>query len=86
MTSIIPFSKNSGRRFIKVVKTSRFAFVRIKKMYPKNVYDVDLELGGGEFSLSACLGVGNKPPRKKENCKSTAGVCLGRGGHGYKSI
>ena len=49
-------------------------------MYPKNVYDVDLKLGGGEFSLSACPGVGNRPPRKKGNCKSTAGVCLREGG------
>ena len=56
-------------------------------MYPKNVYDVDLKLGGGEFSLSACPGVGNRPPRKKGNCKSTAGVCLREGGgHLYKSI
>ena len=51
-------------------------------MYPKNVYDVDLKLGGGEFSLSACPGVGNRPPRKKGNCKSTAGVCLREGGGG----
>ena len=34
-------------------------------MYPRNVHEVDLELGGGELSLSACPGVGNRPPRKK---------------------
>ena len=34
-------------------------------MYPRNVQEVDLELGGGELSLSACPGVGNRPPRKK---------------------
>ena len=35
-------------------------------MSPKNVYEVDQELGGGKLSLSACLGVGNRPPRKKK--------------------
>ena len=34
-------------------------------MYPRNVHEVDLELGGGKLSLSACPGVGNRPPRKK---------------------
>ena len=36
----------------------------------KNVYEVDQELGGGELSLSTCPGMGNRPPRKKKNCKS----------------
>ena len=31
----------------------------------KNVYVVDQKLGGGKLSLSACLGVGNRPPGKK---------------------
>ena len=31
----------------------------------KNVYVVDQKLGGGELSLSACPGVGNRPPGKK---------------------
>ena len=35
------------KTFIKVMKTSRFAFVRNKKMYPKNVYEVVQQLGGG---------------------------------------
>ena len=60
-----PSLKKLKKAFIKVVKTSRFAFVRIKKMYPRNVHEVDLELGGGKLSLSACPGVGNRPPRKK---------------------
>ena len=34
-------------------------------MYPRNVHEVDLELGGRKLSLSACPGVGNRPPRKK---------------------
>ena len=42
-----------------------FAF---KKMYPRNLYnyEVDQELGGGELSSSTCPGVGNKPPGKKK--------------------
>ena len=31
----------------------------------KNVYVVDHKLGGGKLSLSACPGVGNRPPGKK---------------------
>jgi len=37
MTSIILLSINSGKRFIKVLNTCRFAFVRIKKMYQLGV-------------------------------------------------
>ena len=63
--SFFNFIMKLRKAFIKVVKTSRFALVRIKKMYPRNVHEVDLELGGGELSLSACPGVRNRPPRKK---------------------
>ena len=53
------------------MKTSRFAFVRIKTIYQKTFnYEVDQELGGGELSLSACPGVGNRPPRKKKVANS----------------
>ena len=31
----------------------------------RNVYVADQKLGGGELSLSACPGVGNRPPGKK---------------------
>ena len=41
----------------------------------KNIYGVDQELGGGELPLSCMHGEGNRPPRKKKNCK-----CPGRGG------
>ena len=33
------------------MKTSLFTFVRIKKMYQKNVYEVDQEPGGGELQI-----------------------------------
>ena len=35
-------------------------------MYPKNVYEVDQELGGGDLSPSACPGPGNSTPREKK--------------------
>ena len=44
------------------MKTCRFAFVDVAK----NICEVDQELGGGELSLSACPGVGNRPPKKKK--------------------
>ena len=43
-----------------------FRFCTDKNDVAKNVYEVDQELGGGELSLSACAGVGNRPPRKKK--------------------
>ena len=43
-----------------------FRFCTDKKDVAKNVYEVDQELGGGELFLSACAGVGNRPPRKKK--------------------
>ena len=52
-------------------------------MYQKNVCKVDLELGGGELSLSVCPGVGNRPPRKKKMA-NTRGCARGGGRHGYK--
>ena len=55
-----------------------FCFCTDQKDVVKNVYEVHQELGVGELSLSGCPGVGNKPPRKKKNCKSP-GVCLGGG-------
>ena len=45
----------------------------------KTVYKVDLELGGGELSLSVCPGVGNRPPRKKKMA-NTRGCARGGGG------
>ena len=44
----------------------------------KNVYVVDQKLGGGELSLSACLGVGNRPPGKK-NIANPQGCAWGDG-------
>ena len=68
------------KTFIKVMKTSRFAFVRNKKMYPKNVYEVVPQLGGGVWSLSACPGVRNKPLRKKKIVNQRRGCARGGGG------
>ena len=42
-----------------------FCFCTDQKDVPKNVNEVDQEHGVGELSLSACSGVGNRPPRKK---------------------
>ena len=47
-----------------------------KDVLQKNVYEVDQELGCGELSPSACPGLGNRPPRKKKNCKSPV-ICPG---------
>ena len=52
-----------------------FCFCTDQNDVVKNVYEVHQELGVGELSLSGCPGVGNKPARKKKNCKSP-GVCL----------
>ena len=56
------------------MKTCRFAFVHQKDV-PKNVNEVDQELGVGELSLSACPGVGNRPQRKKGIANPASGVC-----------
>ena len=37
------------------MKTSFFTFLRIKKDVPKNVYEVDQELGGGDLFLLVCV-------------------------------
>ena len=52
-------------------------------MYPQKTYnyEVDQELGGREFSLSACPGVRNRPPGKKK-LQIPGGMPEG---HGYKS-
>ena len=42
----------------------------------KKVYEVNQELGGGEFFPSACPGEGNRSPEKEKKCKSP-GVCPG---------
>ena len=57
-----------------------FCFCTDEKDVEKIVYEVDQVLGGGELSLPVYPGVGNRPPRKKKNCKSPVG---GRGRHGY---
>ena len=46
--------------------------------FKKKVYEVNQELGGGEFFPSACPGVGNRPPEKEKKRKSTGyarGAC-----------
>ena len=43
-----------------------FCFCTDQKDVAKNIYEVNRELGGGELSLSACPGVGNRPLRKKK--------------------
>ena len=43
-----------------------FCFCADQKDVAKNIYEVNRELSGGELSLSACPGVGNRPLRKKK--------------------
>lgn len=40
--------------------------INIALKAPSPVYEVDQELEGGQLSLSASLGVWNRPPRKKK--------------------
>ena len=53
--------------------------IALKKMYTKNVYEIDQELGGGELLLSTCPGVGNRPARKKK-VANPQGYAWGGGG------
>jgi len=44
-------------------------------MYPpKNVYEVDKDLRGGELSLSVRLGVGNRPKGKTKKLQIPGGM------------
>ena len=52
-----------------------FCFCTDQKDVPKNVNEVDQELGVGKLSLSACPEVGNRPPRKKRIANPAPGVC-----------
>ena len=56
-----------------------FCLCSDKKDVAKNICEVDRELGGGELPLSACPGMGNRPPKKKKNA-NPPGVCRGGGG------
>ena len=58
-----------------------FCLCSDKKDAAKNICEVDRELGGGELPLSACPGMGNRPPKKKKMQipRGSAG-----GGDGYK--
>ena len=45
-----------------------------KDVVPKKYeYEVDEELGGGELSLFACLGVGNRQKKKISNSRGYSG-------------
>ena len=48
----------------------------------KKVYEVNQELGGGEFFPSACPGAGNRPPEKEKKMQIHGGM---PGGHGNRS-
>ena len=55
---------------------------RSQKEVPKKYlynYEVDQELGGGEMSLFACPGVGNRPPGKNKFA-NLRGCARGGGG------
>ena len=61
-----------------------------KRMFRKKnmftVYEVDQELGIGEFPLSTCLEVGNRLPRKEKIANPRGTLGWGGGGvHGCKS-
>lgn len=56
--------------------------IALKKMYTKNVYEIDQELGGGELPLSMCPGMGNRPARKKKVANSQGYAREGGGGGG----
>ena len=56
-----------------------FCLCSDKKDAAKNICEVDRELGGGELPLSACPGMGNRPPKKKKKCKSPGGLPGGGG-------
>ena len=64
-------SMNSRKRFQKFRKRLVLLlygnyYCSQKEVLQENVYEVDQELGCGELSPSACLGVGNRPLRKKK--------------------
>ena len=50
------------------------------------MYEIDQELGGAELPFSMCLGVGNRPVRKKKGA-NPQGYAQGGGWgeHGYMS-
>jgi len=52
-----------------------------QKDLPRKVNEVDQELRGKELSLSACQGVGNRPPSEKK-IANARGVPAGGGGGG----
>lgn len=56
--------------------------IALKKMYTKNVYEIDQELGGGELPLSMCPGMGNRPARKKKVANAQGYAREGGGGEG----
>ena len=56
-----------------------FCFCTDQKDVAKNIYEVNRELDGGELSLSACPGVGNRPLRKKK-IENLWGCVWGHGG------
>ena len=58
-----------------------FCFCADQKDVAKNIYEVNRELSGGELSLSACPGVGNRPLRKKK-IENPRGCVWGGGGGG----
>ena len=62
---------------MKVVKTSRFAIVRIKKPCTQKTSMRSISSSGMGYGLFLrARGVRNGPPRKTKNCKSP-GICPG---------
>ena len=74
MASII-FSQKTQENVHRSCENVSICYCTDQKDVAKNANEVDQELGGGELSLSKCLGVWNSTPRKKK-CKSR-GCALG---------
>ena len=72
----ISFSKKLWKNAHKSCENVSFCFCMDQKDVAKNVYEVNQ---GGELSLSACPGVGNRPAREKK-LQIPRGCAWGGGG------
>ena len=82
MTSIIPLSKKSGKRFIKVVKTSRFALYGSKRCTQKTYMTSIWSSGEGNFLFLLARGLGIDLQERKEIANPQRECACGRGGGG----
>ena len=74
MASII-FSQKTQENVHRSCENVSICYCTDQKDVAKNANEVDQELGGGELSLSKCLGVWNSTPRKKK--MQIPGMCPG---------